>query len=215
MDGCYFASYVGQVFGWTQMLPVLITLTLTVLGIISHQFIWAVYGGFLYITQLLLWILQLYYKQMRPDPICQLYHSYAYPSMSGYYSASLVTFAVAYAYYWNVVQPWFVWLILYLLAAVPPIVVVFLSYNGIWEVVFSMAFGVVFTTLFVISLKLYISPTLPYILSEFPCSTLGYVDTYLMCASDLKKYTKCKDVIKSIDAARLSNNHGSLWVFYS
>ena len=191
MAGCYYGSFVGIAFGWTQVIPTTVTTILSVMGFATQQVIFPLYGLYLHGTSLVLWIFQTYLQQVRANPVCQLYQTLAFPSTVSYYIASVITFIVLYAYLWDVYISWFKWLLLYALA-VMPIILVWVGYNSVVEILISMLIGVIFTSMFVIVLKLYISPLLPFLLNAFPFTYLGYVDSYLMNGKQIVECNRCR-----------------------
>jgi len=192
MNGCYYASLMGEVFGLTQLIPTIVTYFLTATSFFFRGFfiLW-IYGFYLHAVQLLLWVIQVYLEQVRPDPTCQIYQSFAFPSIAAFYVASIFTFFALYSYYWYVEQSWLVWFLSYIVLAGVPVILVANSYNHPWEVAVSMFFGIAFTWIYVIVLRLYICPTLPFLLNEFPCSTLGYTDTFLMSEEENLECIRC------------------------
>lgn len=196
MDGCYYASLGGQVFGLSQIVPTFMTLCLTVMGLATHQIMFPLFGIYLDGAQMVLWIFQSYFQAVRPNPICQLYNTYAFPSITMYYVASLITFVFVYGYFWDVAHSWVIWLIFYLVGFGLPLILVHYSFNRVWEVLFSVAFGIVFTSVFVIVLKFYICPVLPFILSDFPSTWMGYRDEFLMSPEQKQRFKQCAAALK-------------------
>jgi len=188
----------GQAFAWTQVLPTLISLNLSLMSLVTSQIMFFFFGLYLQGMQLILWIFQSYFQYLRPNPICQVYHSYAFPNIEMFYALALVTFVIAYGFYWDYAHSWLVWLFLYIVAFAPPIILVWFSYSLWWEVVFSGLLGVGFTWIFVLTLKLYIAPILPYLLNSNLAWWLGYVDTYLMCKTDQKTFSECRRMLQEI-----------------
>jgi len=191
MTGCYYTSLSGIVFGWTQVIPTAVTSILSIFGLVTGEIIAPFCGLYLHASSMLLWIFQTYMQRVRPNPVCQLYQSLAFPSIVAYYVASVLTFIIVYAYLWNRYLSWFKWLILYALAALP-LILISVGYNYPGEVGISMLVGVIVTAIFVIVLKVYISPALPYLLNAFPFTVLKYKDTYLMCEKERVLYNKCR-----------------------
>jgi len=169
---------------------------LSILTLLTSQIIFVFFGFYLQGMQMFLWEFQSYFESQRPNPVCQLYHTYAFPSIEGYYVAALVTFIILYGYYWDYAHSWMVWLVLYFVAFIPPLLLVWFSYNRWWELVFSMLAGIGFTLVFVITLKLYITPILPYLMNSKLSWWLNYQDTYLMCEKDRKSFKKCRAILK-------------------
>lgn len=194
-QGCYYASMWGQAFAWTQLLPSIISLGLTVLTLITFELLFVFLGYYLHGIQLLLWFVQLNLQIDRPNPLCQEYHSYAFPSVEGYYIGAIVAFVLGYSYVWKVRQSWYAWFVLLGLTVVPPTVLVFLAYNEWYEVVISMAIGVLASIIFIIILWVYIYDAIPYIENLFPFHWLKYKDNYIWRSSDAK-YKKVERAIK-------------------
>lgn len=186
----------GQVFGWTLILPSFITSTLSVMSFVTSELIWVFLGLYLHAMQLLIWVVQTYLESMRVNPICQQYQTYAFPSIVAYYAISLATFVILYAYFWGVAHSVLAWIVLYGLIFVPPLALVGASYNTTSEVLISMIIGIAATTAFVVVLRVYIKPTLPYLVNDFPCSLLGYVDTYITdCDAEREECKRCAEAL--------------------
>lgn len=190
MSGCYYATWAGAAFGWTQVFPSIVTLMLSAVGLLTSQIMFLFFGLYLHAMQYELWVFQSYFQSQRPNPVCQLYHAYAFPSIEAYYAGAVVTAFIMYGYMWDIPHGVIAWLFFYVIAAFP-LIMVWFGYNVWWEVLLSLGMGVVFTALFVIVLKLYISPAMPYILNEIPATWLGYKDTYLM---DEDLQVECQNV---------------------
>ena len=193
-QGCHYVDLFGEAFGWTQMVPTLITLFLSGFSFVTSEFIFLFYGLFLHFSQLILWTIQYYFKQMRPNPVCQQYHSYAYPSIEVFYAISLITAVVVYSYHWKIVHSWFVWLMMYIFFIGVPFILVFMHYNTPGEVFISALIAIIMTGIFMTVVHVYMRETLPYILTEFPCAWLGYKDTYIMDKECREEYIKCKNL---------------------
>ncbi len=164
MDGCYYISTFGTVFGWTQLLPLIVTLFC----------IYFLYGLYLYIPQLMLWFFQDYYKIDRPNPICQLYHTYAFPSLEAMYMGSLLGAFFTYAYYWKTEQSWMSWLCIHICGSAVPLILIYSGYNRWDEVLISMGVGFLFSMVFIISVRLFIRPNIQYLHLHFPFYQFGY-----------------------------------------
>ena len=192
MDGCYYGTVVGQSFGWTQIVPTLVTSSLTLLTSVTSQFLFVIFGLYLHAMQTELWVIQNYLKTMRPDPVCQAYHAYAFPSITSFYVAAIIAMIITYSYTHKIIHSWFMWLYIYFIGIVPPVILVFTQYNTTWEVIISMLIGIIVTVCFAVVANVFFKPELPYLLNQFPCSTLGYHDKYFMEPEDLQIYKECK-----------------------
>jgi hypothetical protein len=178
-NGCYYLSISGQAFGWTQMVPTIVTLMLSAITAVSGEIVFFLFALYLYIPQYIVWVFQYYFQQVRPDPICQLYHTYAFPSTESMYIGAILGAFVSFAATWQVYHSWFVWLCLYLFALVPPLVLVYTQYNQWWEVLFSMVFGGFAGVMFTAVMRNFFRPKAAYLRVHFPFYTMGYQDTIL------------------------------------
>jgi hypothetical protein len=188
--GCYYVSILGQAFAWTQFVPYLVSLVLTVLTFVTNQFLFVILGSYLHAVQMILWAIQLYLHVDRVDPVCQQYHTFAFPSIEAYYIGALVSFVII----WKRQQTVFVWLCLLLIFVVPCTVLVFLAYNRWYEVLISMAIGVVSSAFLVLLLRVYMKPGVPFLLFAFPLHWLQYEDTYIV--------TSKRDAEKTVQLSR-------------
>jgi hypothetical protein len=202
MVGCYYATFWGQAFGWTQIFPSLVTLFFTFMRSVTHEIIFLFFGLYLWAAQFVIWVFQNYFESVRPNPVCQLYHSYAFPSVEAYYAAALAAFIVTYAYLWDRYLDWMAWSFIYVLFAFPAIMVYF-GYNLWWEVLFSMAIGAGVTVVFTTVFRFYICPIMPFIVNEFPATWLGLQDTYLMTENE----RECESVINAVHSSARVGSH--------
>ena len=195
MEGCYYISLGASAFGWTQLVPSLVTLGLSLLTAATNEPVYFLFALYLYVPQYMVWCFQYYFQMVRPDPVCQLYHTWAFPSMEAMYIGALVGFFVAFTVGWRVHQSWFVWTCIYLFGLVPPVILVYTGYNRWWEVAFSMAFGLLASVLFAVILRIYIRPNLPYLMNHFPLSWYTH-DTLCMRDPELERqYLEIRDAI--------------------
>lgn len=173
-------GYEGIAFGWTQAVPWIVTLVCIVLTMATHQPLYFIYSTFLYIPQINLWAFQSYFQMSMPDPICQVYHSWAFPSIPAFYVGNAVAVFVAVSLLWEIDHSWIAWVTMYLIGICPPLVLIWFSYNRWWEIAFSMGFGIGVGVFFAYVLKYYITPVLPFLQHHFPLYHFGYIDTILM-----------------------------------
>jgi hypothetical protein len=177
--GCYYLSIGGSVFGWTQSIPLLVGLCCTVLTIATGEAVYFLFALYLYIPQWIVWCFQYYFQYVRPNPVCQLYHTWAFPSMEAMYVGAIVGALFTYAYFWRVDHGWITWLFFFLFATIPPIVLINYEYNRWWEVLFSLGFGALSSVLFVVVLWFFVKPKISYLKLHFPFYIMGYTDTMI------------------------------------
>ena len=192
MDQCYYTTIVGQAYGVSKLFPSLLSWFLWIYGRISSELGFTLYGLFLWFWQVALWVFQIFFESTRADPICQFYQTYSFPSIPIFYGASLVTALIMYSIQWDTVMTTLTWILLYFVAFAPPVIVYYTAFNQWWEILISFVLGVVATILFVIMMRVYIKPMIPYLLTVFPCTTLGYIDTYMMDENDRVTYVVYK-----------------------
>lgn len=212
LDGCFYVSALGHTWAWTHILPTLITLSLTVVSLRLHGYEWfpTIYGMYLHYCQLLLWALQLLWKSMRPHPYCAEIHTYSFPSQEAFFVASLATYLIVYSYVWRIPMAIFTWLFIICIVVFPPIVLVFFQYNRPMEIVWSMVLGIGSTVPFVLIIRYYIKPWLPYLLNQPPWCWLSYIDTYI-CNKREQQYTvfvgQCVKRCERVIAVRARGRH--------
>lgn len=195
MIGCYYVSYMGMAFGWTQMVPLILTLCLTILTAATSEPVYFLFGLYLWIPQYIVWVFQYYFQSIRPDPVCQLYQTWAFPSTEAMYIGAIVGFFIAFSYGWDKAQSWTVWLMIYIFTLVPPVILVYVGYSRWWEVAFSMALGFVSSVLFAVVLRYFIRPNMMYLQAHFPFSTFDYKDGHLICDDNFD----CTDIYTALE----------------
>lgn len=174
MEGCYYASILGTTFGLTQLIPILFIPFCLFITMITHESIFVLFSFFLYIPQFIVWDFQYYFQSIRPVPICQLYHTFAFPSMEAMYTGAILGAFFTYAYYYTVYLSWFSWDIIYLCGCLVPFILIYTEYNRWWEVAFSMGFGFLSALAFVVIVKLFMKPRMRYLHLHFPLYIFGY-----------------------------------------
>lgn len=175
-EGCYYVSLGASVFGWTQMIPIFFTVASFVLTAATNQAIYFLFAIYLFIPQYIVWCFQYYFQYERPDPICQLYHTWAFPSMESMYTGAIIGAFFTYAYYWPVYQSWVTWFFIYCFATVPPFILIYMEYNRWWEVLFSYAFGFLSSVAFMLVVKFFLKPKMYYLKLFFPFYLMNYSD---------------------------------------
>lgn len=194
MDGCYYISVNGWAFGWTQSVPLLFDLVSTVLTAATSETLYLIFAFYLYIPQYIVWVMQRYFQYVRPDPICQLYHTWAFPSMECMYIGAIFGAYCAYAYYWTPLISFLTWDLMFACVILPPVILIYTSYNYWWEIAFSLGFGLLSGILFVVIMRLFVKPDMAYLRLHFPFRTMGYIDSLVHHKSD----SKSAEILKSL-----------------
>lgn len=185
MEGCYYASLGAAAFGWTQAIPAVVGLCFLILSTATHEPFYFMFSTFLYLPQVMLWCFQNWFQYARPDPVCQLYHTWAFPSVEAFYVAILVVVFVAMTYFYKYDHSFVVWLMVLCFGIAPPIILVWTRYNRWWEVAFSMGFGFAVGLFFVCIFVWHVMPVMPYLQCHFPLRFFGYHDS--LCMTDAQR----------------------------
>lgn len=201
ISGCFYVDVGSTSVAWTQVLPTLITLSLTINGWRKrgHEFFPTLFGFYLHVWQIALWVFQVHFNMIRPHPYCAQYETYVFPSQEAFYAAALAFFIVSYGVLWKYPLSWLTWALLWLLVVAPPFILLFFLYNTWWELLFSLLLGAVVTFLFVLVIRVYITPQLPYILLHNPMRWMGYIDTICMNRNERKCHRELREHLEVID----------------
>lgn len=179
MEGCYYISIWGQAFGWTLLVPFIVTIFTMLITMVTHESIFAIYGFYLWIPQLLIWNFQVYFGRIHANPICQQYHTFAFPSNEAFYIFAILGSFFTYAYYVPSEQSWFSWLLLYCISAAGTLILIYMQYNYWWEILFSGLVGYVFGAAFIIVCRYFIKPKIRYLNFHFPFELFEYRSEYI------------------------------------
>lgn len=190
IEGCYYVGYGGWAFGWTQMIPVAVTLVCTILTTATHQPLYFLFSTFLYIPQASIWCFQAYFQMEMPDPVCQLYHTWSFPSVPAFYVGVAVAAFVTVSLLWQFDHSWIIWLFMHVFGMAPALILVWFGYNRWWEVALSLGYGVCWGVLFGIVMYYYVEPVMPFLQYHFPFRDFGYRDTICLKSSQCDQVEK-------------------------
>ena len=179
MEGCYYISIAGQAFSWVLLIPLLVTLFTMLVTMVTHESIFAIFGFYLWIPQLVIWSCQSYFQSIRPNPICQQYHTFAFPSNEAFYTFAIIGAFFTYAWYVPSGQSWVTWLLVYIFGSVVPLILIYIQYNRWWEILFSSAFGYACGAAFIVACRYFIKPKICYLNYHFPFELFEYHSEYI------------------------------------
>ncbi len=199
MLGCYYLSLSGWAFGYTQLIPMFFMVVMAVVKMLTYNCIWFIYGLWLYLPQFILWVFQRYFQYVRPDPICSLYQSFAFPSIEAFYIGIIVGLFVVWTIVYEVDQSWFVWVCVYTFGLVFPGILIFTTYNVWWETMFSALFGFFISWMFVIVVKQFMQPYINYLLHAFPLWHFGYHSEWM----DIDEFKRIDEGLRKLDGRPL------------
>lgn len=175
MSGCYYISLSGQAFGYTQLIPLFFITVMFFIKMVTRNWIWVIFGFWLYLPQYIMWLFQRYFQYVRPDPICAVYQSFAFPSIESFYIGVAVGLFVVYTFMHEIEQSWFAWTLVFVACIVFPVILLMNEFNVWWEVLFSIMFGFVCSWIFVLIYEYFIVPRSKYLTCFFPFWHFGYV----------------------------------------
>lgn len=143
----------------------------------GKEFLFVSFGCTLFAWQFVLYLWQILLSAERANPFTGETF-YGYPSEPGFYVAAFLTFVFEYTFLWNIVMPWFWWVVVIVVLFGPGAALVYFQVNSISEIMISQGWGVFVTTVYFVVI-LFILPDLPYILNCAPFTWLACVDTVL------------------------------------
>ena len=124
--------------------------------------------------------MQNYFARIVYDPYCTDVASYAFPSLKAFYIASLTTYAIMFAYLWNIPIHWFYWSVIFLLFVGPQSMLMWMLFNTWQESLISTLLGVISTTVFLLLIRFRVQSTFPYLVQQFPFTWMSVIDTEVM-----------------------------------
>lgn len=71
------------------------------------------------------------------------------------------------------------WLLLYIIATLVPLTLIYMEYNYWWEILFTSAIGYIFGAAFIIITKYFIKPKIRYLNFCFPFDLFEYRSEYI------------------------------------
>jgi hypothetical protein len=195
---CYYLDIQGQIFGYTQLIPIFFLITMGVLKMVTYNCIWFMFGMWLYLPQFVLWSFQLYFQYIRPNPICAIYQSFAFPSIETFYLGICIGLFVVWTITYEIDQSWMIWTVIYCVGIVVPGILIYTQYNVWWETLFSFLFGFIISWMFVIVTHRFFQPNIKYLVHCFPIWHFGYSSVWV----DELEFKKIDEVLRKIDGYR-------------
>jgi hypothetical protein len=195
MSGCYYLTIQGQAFGYTQLIPLMFIITMTVVKMITSNCIWFIFGIWLYLPQYILWCFQRYFFYIRSDPICASYQSFAFPSIESFYLGVVIGLFITWTIMYQVDQSVFVWCIVYTLGIVVPGILIFTGFNVWWETLFSVLFGFLMSWLFVFVTNRILQKHVKYLVHFFPLWHFGYKSKWV----NDRKFKKINEALRILN----------------
>jgi hypothetical protein len=181
---CIYPSYIGQAYAYTHLIPWIIPIGLFAFSIkrdksgkYGVEFIVYLYSTWLSWGALFLYIMQSAFRVMRHDPYCPDQTSLAYPSMEAFYTGSLVTYIILFTYLWNIPLAEMYWVVLFGLLALPPLILVWFTYNTVYEVLVSTLMGIAFTCVFLVAIRFFFVRYFNVLMKQRPWCWLSPVNT--------------------------------------
>lgn len=181
---CIYPSYIGQVYTNTHLIPWLVPLLIfgfslqrdRKTGKYGIELVTNLYSTVLSWGALWIWELQSAFQVMRHDPYCPDQVSAAFPSMEGYYLSSLVTSVIMFTYLWNIPLSETYWVVCIAILGGFPLVLVWFTYNTLYEVLVSILMGMAVAVVFWCAVRFYFVYHFDIIIKQRPFSWVPFVN---------------------------------------
>lgn len=181
---CIYPSYIGQAYAYTHLIPFIVPLMIFAFsrqrdrktGRYGIEFCYNLYSAWVTWGFLLVWELQAAFQVMRHDPYCPEQVSAAFPSMEGYYVSSVVTSVILFTYLWNITLSETYWVILIALLGGPPLLLVWYTYNTLFEVLTSVLLGAALAAVFWIGVRFFFVYDFDIMIKQAPFNWINFVN---------------------------------------
>jgi len=187
ISSCTYPSYAGQAWTIVHYIPWIVPLFIFAASITPRkdgrggtQLILKLYALWLSLMQIVLYLLQVYFKNMRADPYCTDVYNYGFPSLKAYYWSAGLTYIIMFCYLYNMSLGWFWWTFIFLVFAGPQSMLVWMLYNTWQEALVSSLIGIISTGVFLLLIRFIVQDYFPYLINMFPFTYMGATDTYIM-----------------------------------
>lgn len=174
---CVLPATFGQLFVYTQMTPLLIGMAFAGFTYLTGSLFFAFLSVFLFVLSYFLWPIQEYINQTRSPFLCPIGSAaYEFPAIEMVYVSAIVTMVICYSIFYRGRPGTFAWIGLFLLFAIPAVVLCFFQFNTWLEVLISAVISAVLTVIFMFHMVFFIAPAIPYLECVPPFSTFQYSD---------------------------------------
>lgn len=175
---CILSETAAKIFLGLQLSPWAVSGIIWVLNLVQSGSVFFYYIslwlGFSHYT---LYPFQEQFNMIRPEIMCALgQESYKFPSVMIYYVGSVVTIVIVYCAMWPTRTSYMRWVWIGLLMLAPSFVLVWFEFNVWYEVLFSMLWGAIQTTGFMLVMRFFLRPAWPYMECAPPCTWMGLND---------------------------------------
>ena len=181
---CYYATWGAYAIGWTRFLPLAMTTVFSIVSLIYSEVLFFLVGTYFWGMSFMLSIAQQYIGEVRIDPNCISYRTFASPSTETFYTIGLLTLVVTYVVTSSEERPVHMsiygWVCILLIGFLPPLLLVYGELNTWKEVLTTSVLAIVPTVGFVLALRHLIQPQIACILTNPPFSWWGYESQFLV-----------------------------------
>lgn len=206
MTSCYYPSILAQVYEAVHLIPWIAPLAISAAsfgkdrdGRYGKQIYTMMFGIFLTLMQIAIYIFQNYFNRLQEDLYCIGTYSNAFPSIEGFYCSAFVTFIAATTYFWNIQMSYIYWTCSILFLIGPPSVLLWYTYNSLSEILISVAIGVSTTLLYVVLVRFIIKEHIPFLLIIAPFTWFNAIDSYIMSEDEQQQSIRIRTVIKDLE----------------
>lgn len=176
---CYYGDYLGYGVAMVHAIPLVIAWSISVVGLVTHEVIFFLFGLFLHFMQICVIFLQSYYHRDTVDLYCKFTKYYTFPNTEMFFIIAVITFVLLYHYLWKSRLTIITYIFLLIFLLIPIIILFIVGTLDVLNIFLTIIISSFSTTIFVILLHFYIIPNLKYTLKNRPWSWFGYKNTYI------------------------------------
>ncbi len=205
----WITALAAQVFSYVLVVPFLVPLILRAAAVTrdkfgrwGNQWVLIALGCYLFVFQMIIYILQYVINTPRPNPFAPSQVYYGFPSEITFYTTIFVTFIVEFTLVWNIQFSVVYWAELLLCLIVPPAILLWVGFNTWQEILLSFGIGTGCVTLFITMVRLYFMHELPFLLNCAPWSWFSCVDTWIQSQqgqAETEHVRKCLEQIRHLE----------------
>lgn len=174
---CILDGTFGQMFVQLQEIPLLVGCCFSAVVYMTRSTFIFFLLLYIFIFPYFIWPFQTYLNQTRSPYLCPIGSSvYQFPAIEMCYVSAVITMVICYTIFYRGRPGILMWIWLFLIFAIPAVVLCFFQFNVWYEVLMSAAISMAMTTVFMVHMFLFVTPCLPYLECVPPFSTFNYCD---------------------------------------
>lgn len=179
---CTYGSLESAALYFVDVIGFSVGIAFYVAGILQSDLFPTIYGLFLKSAWFIMWVFRIYLDIQLEDPRCPGVFYYAFPNPPSFYVASLATLLVMYRLWYPLKHPWG-WgsgLLLGGLVLAAPFTLLWFQRVLWYHVLITFLLGIVSTAVFMVVVRFYVTPVMPYLVMQAPATWLGMTENYFL-----------------------------------